>query len=124
MKTKNAVLLFTAAFIWGTAFVAQSVGMEYLGPFGFNGIRNFVGSLALLPCIFLLNKINRRSEAAEQNEQQRDRKVLWIGGICCRLCLFWQEVPCSRLVCSIPVWENVDLLPLFILYLCRYLVFS
>ena len=62
--------------------------MEYLGPFGFNGIRNFVGSLALLPCIFLLNKINRRSEAAEQNEQQRDRKVLWIGGICCGLCLF------------------------------------
>ena len=88
MKTKNAVLLFTAAFIWGTAFVAQSVGMEYLGPFGFNGIRNFVGSLALLPCIFLLNKINRRSEAVEQNEQQRDRKVLWIGGICCGLCLF------------------------------------
>ena len=34
----------------------------------------------------------------------------------------WQ-VPCSRLVCSIPVWENVDSLPLFILYLCRYLVF-
>lgn len=88
MKTKNAVLLFTAAFIWGTAFVAQSVGMEYLGPFGFNGIRNFVGSLALLPCIFLLNKINRRSEAVEQNEHQRDRKVLWIGGICCGLCLF------------------------------------
>ena len=88
MKTKNAVLLFTAAFIWGTAFVAQSVGMEYLGPFGFNGIRNFVGSLALLPCIFLLNKINRRSEAVEQNEQQRDRKVLWIGGVCCGLCLF------------------------------------
>ena len=88
MKTKNAVLLFTAAFIWGTAFVAQSVGMEYLGPFGFNGIRNYVGSLALLPCIFLLNKINRRSEAVEQNEQQRDRKVLWIGGICCGLCLF------------------------------------
>ena len=73
MKTKNAVLLFTAAFIWGTAFVAQSVGMEYLGPFGFNGIRNFVGSLALLPCIFLLNKIDRRSEAVEQNERQRDR---------------------------------------------------
>ena len=123
MKTKNAVLLFTAAFIWGTAFVAQSVGMEYLGPFGFNGIRNFVGSLALLPCIFLLNKINRRSEAVEQNEPQRDRKVLWIGGICCGLCLFVAST-CSRLVCSIPVWENVDLLPLFILYLCRYLVFS
>ena len=74
MKTKNAVLLFTAAFIWGTAFVAQSVGMEYLGPFGFNGIRNFVGSLALFPCIFLLNKINRRSETAEQTEHCAGRR--------------------------------------------------
>lgn len=90
MKTKNAVLLFIAAFIWGTAFVAQSVGMEYLGPFGFNGIRNFIGSLALLPCIFLSNKINRRSDDGEQETQtqQGDRKVLWLGGICCGLCLF------------------------------------
>ena len=113
MKTKNAVLLFTAAFIWGTAFVAQSVGMEYLGPFGFNGIRNFVGSLALLPCIFLLNKINRR-----ETEKYCGSEGFAVGCAC-----LWQ-VPCSRLVCSIPVWENVDLLPLFILYLCRYLVFS
>lgn len=89
MKTKNAVLLFTAAFIWGTAFVAQSVGMEYLGPFGFNGIRNFVGSLALLPCIFLLNKINRRSEAVEQNEPAERQKsivdrrdLLWVVPVC------------------------------------------
>ena len=42
MKTKNALILFLAAFIWGTAFVAQSMGMDYLGPFGFNGIRSFV----------------------------------------------------------------------------------
>lgn len=90
MKTKNAVLLFISAFIWGTAFVAQSLGMEYLGPFGFNGIRNFVGSMALLPCIFLLNKINHGSADGEleSQRQQEDRKMLWLGGICCGLCLF------------------------------------
>ena len=49
-------MLFLTAFIWGTAFVAQSVGMDYLGPFGFNGIRSFIGGIALLPCIYLLGK--------------------------------------------------------------------
>ena len=51
MRPKNAMMLMLAAFIWGTAFVAQSVGMDYLGPFTFNGVRNFVGAAALLPCI-------------------------------------------------------------------------
>ena len=32
MKLKNALLLALTAFIWGTAFVAQSVGMDYIGP--------------------------------------------------------------------------------------------
>lgn len=53
MKTKNAVLLFTAAFIWGTAFVAQSVGMEYLGPFGFTD-PYFVGMSGTASVHFLI----------------------------------------------------------------------
>ena len=57
MKTKNALILFLTAFIWGTAFVAHSVGMDHLGPFAFNGIRNFIASAALLPCIWLLDKL-------------------------------------------------------------------
>lgn len=36
---KNLLLLFLTAFIWGTAFVAQSVGMDHIGPFTFNAIR-------------------------------------------------------------------------------------
>ena len=39
MKLKNGGMLLLTAFIWGTAFVAQSVGMDHLGPFSFNGIR-------------------------------------------------------------------------------------
>ena len=53
MRRKNACMLFLTAFIWGTAFVAQSMGMDYLGPFGFNGIRSLIGGVALLPCIFI-----------------------------------------------------------------------
>ena len=55
MKLKNGGMLLLTAFIWGTAFVAQSVGMDYLGPFSFNGIRCLIGAVALLPCIWFLN---------------------------------------------------------------------
>lgn len=75
-------MLFLTAFIWGTAFVAQSVGMDYLGPFGFNGIRSLIGGVALLPCIYILGKINKNSN------EKGDVKTLATGGICCGLALF------------------------------------
>ena len=54
MKTKetplkNSLFLLLAATIWGIAFVAQSVGMEYLGPFTFNSVRCLTGGAVLLP---------------------------------------------------------------------------
>jgi drug/metabolite transporter (DMT)-like permease len=49
---KSDTLLLLTAFIWGFAFVAQRVGMEYVGPFGFNGVRFALGCLVLLPLIF------------------------------------------------------------------------
>jgi len=45
-------LLLLAAVIWGFAFVAQRVGMDYVGPFGFNGVRFALGCLVLLPFLF------------------------------------------------------------------------
>lgn len=47
----DTLLLITAA-IWGFAFVAQRVGMEYLGPFTFNAVRFALGSLSLIPILF------------------------------------------------------------------------
>jgi drug/metabolite transporter (DMT)-like permease len=44
-------LLLLTACIWGFAFVAQRSGMDYMGPFIFNGIRFLLGSLSLLPLI-------------------------------------------------------------------------
>ena len=75
MKTKNALMLILTAFIWGTAFVAQSMGMDYLGPFTFNGVRSIIGGIALLPCIALLNKMNGASGKSEES-----RKDLIVGG--------------------------------------------
>ena len=47
----RCALLFLAAVIWGTAFVAQSAGMEKVGPFTFSTIRFFLGSLVLIPVL-------------------------------------------------------------------------
>jgi drug/metabolite transporter (DMT)-like permease len=55
------VLLLITACIWGFAFVAQSVGMDYVGPFTFNGIRFLLGSLSLLPLVIIrLRKAENR----------------------------------------------------------------
>jgi len=84
MKLKNALILALTAFIWGTAFVAQSVGMDHLGPFSFNGIRNIIGGCSLLPCIWILGKLESKSE----QEQKGTKRDLLIGGIACGFCLF------------------------------------
>ena len=84
MKLKNAFILALTAFIWGTAFVAQSVGMDHLGPFTFNGVRNFIGGIALLPCIVLLGRLEGKTE----HKTEGTKKDLIVGGIACGLCLF------------------------------------
>jgi len=53
-KLRSDLILLLAAVIWGFAFVAQRIGMEYVGPFTFNGVRFTLGALVLLP--FLLYK--------------------------------------------------------------------
>ena len=85
MRPKNAFMLILTAFIWGTAFVAQSVGMDYLGPFTFNGVRSLIGGVALIPCIWLLQKLNDKSDPVTE---ERNRKDLLIGGISCGVLLF------------------------------------
>ncbi|HQI80093.1 MAG TPA: DMT family transporter, partial [Deltaproteobacteria bacterium] len=50
---RSDALLLITALIWGTAFVAQRVGMDHVGPFGFNGIRFALGCLVLLPLILV-----------------------------------------------------------------------
>ena len=48
-KFVSSLLLVLAALIWGTAFVAQRLGMTYAGPLAFNGVRCLIGSLVLVP---------------------------------------------------------------------------
>lgn len=55
-QLKGSLLLLITAFIWGSAFVAQSAGMEYVGPFTFMFTRNVLGVIFLLPVIFFTSK--------------------------------------------------------------------
>lgn len=74
---RQSLLLFLTAVIWGSAFVAQSVGMDYVGPFTFTAVRNLIGTIVLLPYIGFLKK-----------KQEVQRKELLAGGICCGVLLF------------------------------------
>jgi len=56
-------LLILTAAIWGFGFVAQLSGMEYFGPFAFNGIRFILGSLSLVPLILIRRKKKISSES-------------------------------------------------------------
>ena len=77
-QIRGSLLLFLAAIIWGVAFVAQSVGMEYVGPFTFNCVRTLIGGSVLIPCIAFLNR-NKSKKKMTLTEKKR----LFFGGICC-----------------------------------------
>lgn len=79
---KNNILLALTALIWGCAFVAQSVGMDYVGPFTFNMARFLIGAIVLLPVIWFMDR--QRKTGAEKGAGQ---KTLIIGGICCGIAL-------------------------------------
>ena len=85
MKIKNALLLLLTASIWGVAFVAQSVGMDYVGPFTFNCVRCLMGGVVLLPCIWFFDRKNKRRKQVPAIPGAR--KTLVMGGICCGVAL-------------------------------------
>lgn len=87
-QIKNSFLLFLTAFIWGSAFVAQSVGMDHVGPFTFNCVRSFVGGLVLIPCIAFLRSLKKKEEGNKVERKTLVTKVELIGGICCGVALF------------------------------------
>ncbi len=76
---KYSLLMMLAALIWGSAFVAQRVGMDHIGPYTFNCVRSFIGCLALAPVILTLG----RRGAAMQFATRGGRRDLLAGGLVC-----------------------------------------
>lgn len=78
----NGLLVLTAA-IWGLAFVAQRAGMEHVGPFTYNGIRFALGSLSLIPLLFLIRK-----QEQKYNFSLAGAKTVFFSGLMLGLVLF------------------------------------
>lgn len=94
-KLIGNLMLFTTAFIWGTAFVAQRVGMDHIEPFTFSACRYLLATLVLIPIIHILDK---RSETAAKaagtfrqlsaDEKKAENKRILLGGGVCGVILF------------------------------------
>lgn len=84
---RGNLMLLTAAMVWGMSFVSQSVGMRYVQPFTFNGVRFLLGGLALLPVIRLLDRASGRSQLPA-GELSAIRKSSVRAGVFCGLVLF------------------------------------
>lgn len=82
-QLRGVLVLLAVAFIWGSSFVAQSVGMESVEAFTFNGIRTLMGAAVLLPFILIRDKIQARRPDAPSPAARRaaNRKVVISGAI-------------------------------------------
>ena len=70
----GAIMLLSASLIWGVAFVAQSAGMAYVGPYTFTAVRSALAAIGLGILILILDKKGI-------SPQGKDQKTLWRAGI-------------------------------------------
>ena len=97
----SSLLLLVTSIIWGLAFVAQSVSMDYIEPFTFICLRSVIGGLALLPVIRVYDRLKVKQEENDlinsaDSEMSQDsgpfggwsNPQLWRAGIICGLFLF------------------------------------
>ncbi|MGA2823869.1 MAG: DMT family transporter [Bacteroidales bacterium] len=82
-KFRSDLILLLAAIIWGFAFVAQRVGMEYVGPFTFNGVRFILGTLVLVPFLFIGKKFSPKDPSLVIS-----RRKIFLGVIITGILLF------------------------------------
>lgn len=78
----GSMCLMVGTFIWGSAFIAQSVGMDYIGPFTFQAIRCGLAVIFLLPVIFLFDRDKKSYWKTWKNPR------LWKTGLVCGVALF------------------------------------
>ena len=68
-KSISILSALGCTIIWGTTFIAQDTGMEFIGPYLFNGVRFFVGFLVLLPFFLYFEKKNINKELAKNSNE-------------------------------------------------------
>ena len=92
-QLRSTLLLVLAALIWGCAFVAQSVGAEYVGAFTFLATRSWLGGIVLLPLIAALEGGAKKSgQPSRAPHSSAEKKTLLLGGVCCGCLLFFASM--------------------------------
>ena len=86
-KLKGNIAILIATIIWGSTFVAQSIGMDHIGPFTFQAARCFLGGLILLPIIAVSDHFTYHKDGKNFLTRWLD-KQLWKAGILCGFPLF------------------------------------
>ena len=81
-KLRGSLALLFATVIWGSAFIAQSVGMDYIGPFTFQAMRSVLAVPFLMILIFLIERNPRETVKKWLNPK------LWKAGFVCGIALF------------------------------------
>lgn len=83
IRIRNSILLFITAAIWGCAFVAQSVSMDYIGPFTMTGVRSLIGGLFLVPFVIVRDHKKKQNTNLTDADRRQENRMSVIGGICC-----------------------------------------
>ena len=80
---KGVIMLLLTAFVWGSSFVAQSVGMESIEAFTFNGIRTLMGAIVLVPFVLIKDCISTKkmTPAEKTTHKATNRKTLIYGSV-------------------------------------------
>ena len=81
-RIRGILALLIATIIWGSAFIAQSVGMDYIGPMTFLAVRCSMGAAFLIPLSYLFEKDKNAFMSNWMNPK------LWKTGFICGLALF------------------------------------
>jgi len=86
-QLKSSVIILIATIIWGSAFVAQSIGMDHIGPFTFQTARCLLGAFALLPIIAVTDRFTDQGDGKNFFSRWAD-PTLWKAGLLCGVPLF------------------------------------
>ena len=86
-QAKGSVLLLITALIWGAAFVAQSIGMDYIGPFTFSAARDVIAIIVLIPVILLFTGKGPDGTYPPLIKQLQPDRITLVGGAWCGLVL-------------------------------------
>lgn len=89
-SAKSTICLFITAIIWGSAFVAQKIGMDSISPFYFSAFRMILGAAALCVMLLIMNIKNKEDlKKKTEEKKKKERKILLTGRSLCGIVIFF-----------------------------------